>query len=70
MIVLEDYTNSQISAGVITGTTTDTQIATSSSTIKDYESFNENGTCEFRVRNIKKNGQRMTQMSYMQLKNY
>ena len=61
MIVLEDYTNSQISAGVITGTTTDTQIATSSSAIKDYESFNENGTCEFRVRNIKKNGQRMTQ---------
>ena len=61
MIVLEDYTNSQISAGVITGTTTDTQIATSSSTMKDYESFNENGTCEFRVRNIKKNGQRMTQ---------
>lgn len=61
MIVLEDYTNSQISAGVITGTTTDTQIATSSSAIKDYESFNENGSCEFRVRNIKKNGQRMTQ---------
>ena len=61
MIVLEDYTNSQISAGVITGTTTDTQISTGNSTIKDYESITENGVCEFRVRNIKKNGQRMTQ---------
>ena len=42
-------------------TTTDTQISTGNSTIKDYESITENGVCEFRVRNIKKNGQRMTQ---------
>ena len=62
MIILEDFTNSQMSAGVVTGTSTDTQIATSAASLPDYETVtSENGVCELRVRPLKKNGQRMTQ---------
>jgi len=62
MIVLEDFTNSQMSAGVVTGTSFDTQIPLSLSSLPEYETVtNENGVCGLRVIPLKKNGQRMTQ---------
>ena len=44
-----------MSAGVVTGTSTDTQIATSAASLPDYETVtSENGVCELRVRPLKR----------------